>query len=380
MKNKLNMISGVLVTVFSLGLIVFGVLAVFNPGKIEDLASFLSEKTGLFAVEETGIRGQLEYAEGQVEKRSSEEDGWHDVERNEVVKSGMEIRTIGNSRAVITFEDGSVVRLGKESSMKFLSEDALILVQFRKGEIYNRVATDMSREFALEVDNFRVVALGTAFDVKKEANEDAEVLVVESKVEVKGDGDVALGTISEGNKSKLGSSNVKEEKITQEDFKDEFLSWNIENDEKHFEKISSLKEIKKEESKEAAKKEIAPKKVVTPKVEPKKEVSKQEEKKEDNDGYATAVGLSGKDDGTRAKLNWTISGGKAPEGFKVVKSKQPNPVYPGDDYLYIKDPNDRSCVWKGFYKDKTYHFRVCVYKKGKCVTYSNDIEIEFEGK
>lgn len=377
MKNKLNMISGVLVTVFSLGLITFGILAVFNPGKIEDLASFLSKKTGLFAVEEAGIRGQLEYAEGQVERRSSEEDGWRDVERNEVVKSGMEIRTIGNSRAVITFEDGSVVRLGKETSMKFLSEDALILVQFSKGEIYNRVATDMSREFALEVDNFRVVALGTAFDVKKEVNADAEVLVVESKVEVKGDGDVALGTISEGNKSKLGSSSVKEEKITQEDFNKEFLSWNIENDEKHFEKISSLKEIKKEE-----KKEVAPKKVVTPKVEPKKEIVKKEEKKKDkdNDGYATAVGLSGKDDGTRAKLNWTISGGKAPEGFKVVKSKQPNPVYPGDDYLYIKDPHDRSCVWKGFYKDKKYHFRVCVYKDGKCVTYSNDIEIEFEGK
>ncbi len=99
----------------------------------------------------------------------------------------------------------------------------------------------------------------------------------------------------------------------------------------------------------------------------------------EDDGYATAVGLSGKDDGTRAKLNWTIAGGKTPEGVKIVKSKQPNPVYPGDDYLYIKDPHDRSAVWKGFKKEKTYYFRVCVYKGGKCKVYSNNVEIEFEG-
>lgn len=375
MKKQINMIGGGIVAIFGLGLIAFGILAIFAPNKIEDLASYISEKTGILA-EEDGIRGILEYVEGQTERRLSSEEGWYPVTRDEIIKSGTDIRTLENSKAVVTFEDGSVIRLNENSLMKFTSQRELILVEFSKGEIYNRVTKSNEREFAVSVGEYKIVALGTAFGVRKEKAEDPEVFVVESEIEIIDDKDDVLGTIVEGNKLKIDDGIVSVEKLTKDDLGEEFLAWNIKNDEEYFNK--SLAETQVEEDEKQVVTEVVSKpQPVAYKPEPTKKIVEEEKL---NDGYATAISLSGKEDGVKARLYWEIHGGKAPEGFKVVKSKQPNPVYPGDDYLYIKDPDDRSCVWKGFYKEKTYHFRICVYKKGKCVTYSNDVEIDFEGK
>ena len=73
-------------------------------------------------------------------------------------------------------------------------------------------------------------------------------------------------------------------------------------------------------------------------------------------------------------LNWSVTGTSS-KGFKVVKSENPNPVYPGDDYLYFPDPNTRSTIWD-LTDGKTYHFRVCEYLGGTCGVYSNDVVIQ----
>ncbi|MEA2006831.1 MAG: FecR family protein [Patescibacteria group bacterium] len=361
-------IGNILASVFGLLLIVGGVMFVFKVDESKSFVAGLMQKIGIPIKIEEGVRGMVEYVEGQVEKRASETDGWREVERDDVVKNGMEMRTLADSRAVLTFEDGSVVRLNADSLMKFKSEKELILIELSNGEVYNRVTKDEKREFAVEVDSYKVVALGTAFSVEKKEDSEVQVMVVESEVEIQGKEEVVLGTVEQGNKTRLNFDEVASEKITQDDLKDAFLNWNVENDEKYFEKKIVLNDLKKE----------TVKKEVTKKTETKKEVVKREEKKKDDDEYATLIALRGKDDDDRAKFTWVVSGGYAPKGFKLVKSKQPNPVYPGDDYLYIKDPDDRSAVWKGFKKEKTYFFRICVYKGGKCGTYSNNVEIDFE--
>ncbi len=57
---------------------------------------------------------------------------------------------------------------------KFESEKELILIGLSSGEIYNRVAKDEKREFAVEVDSYKVVALGTAFSVEKKEDSEAQ--------------------------------------------------------------------------------------------------------------------------------------------------------------------------------------------------------------
>ncbi|MDD5726680.1 MAG: fibronectin type III domain-containing protein [Patescibacteria group bacterium] len=74
----------------------------------------------------------------------------------------------------------------------------------------------------------------------------------------------------------------------------------------------------------------------------------------------------------KVALSWTASGVDASKGFKVVISENANPVYPGNDYHYLADPNAKQDVWSGL-DDKVYHFRVCQYLGGACGVYSNDL-------
>ena len=73
-------------------------------------------------------------------------------------------------------------------------------------------------------------------------------------------------------------------------------------------------------------------------------------------------------------LNWSLTNMTSPNGFKVVKSTQPNPVYPGNDYHYLTDPLTRTNTWEGLGAG-TYHFRVCEYLGGACGIYSNDLSL-----
>jgi hypothetical protein len=65
----------------------------------------------------------------------------------------------------------------------------------------------------------------------------------------------------------------------------------------------------------------------------------------------------------------------AGSGFKLVKSTNPYPVYPGSSYVYLSNANTRSYKW-GITDGGTYHFRVCRYTGGVCDVYSNDITVQ----
>lgn len=101
--------------------------------------------------------------------------------------------------------------------------------------------------------------------------------------------------------------------------------------------------------------------------------------KSDGDGeYASSVSLSLSEEGGKKYLKWSISGGSAPKGYKVVKAKDKNPKYPEDGYYqYISDEDTKKVKLEGFDSGDNYHFRVCIYKGGSCGTYSNDVEVSF---
>jgi len=80
-------------------------------------------------------------------------------------------------------------------------------------------------------------------------------------------------------------------------------------------------------------------------------------------------------EGGKAQINWNLVDMTSPKGFKVVASEQPDPVYPGNDYHYISNPDQTSDTWDDLTSGKTYHFRVCEYLGGFCGTYSPDVSI-----
>ncbi|MBU2566667.1 SH3 domain-containing protein [Patescibacteria group bacterium] len=79
--------------------------------------------------------------------------------------------------------------------------------------------------------------------------------------------------------------------------------------------------------------------------------------------------------GGKADISWDLTDMTSPKGFKIVIDDEVDPVYPGNDYHYLTDPEVRSDVWTGLTAGKTYHFRVCEYLGGYCGTYSNDVMI-----
>lgn len=87
------------------------------------------------------------------------------------------------------------------------------------------------------------------------------------------------------------------------------------------------------------------------------------------------ITLTGKAVSDGVSLSWTVTGLNTDKGFKIVKSTEINPVYPGNDYQYLTDGSTRTYKWK-ITDGQTYYFRVCQYDgNGKCLRYSNNLKL-----
>ena len=84
------------------------------------------------------------------------------------------------------------------------------------------------------------------------------------------------------------------------------------------------------------------------------------------------ITLTGTAQGNTASLNWAVSNLNVDQGFKVVISANPDPVYPGNDYHYLSNSTTRNDSWTSL-STGTYYFRVCQYLGGKCGVYSNNL-------
>lgn len=398
------------------------------------------------AKQDKSYRAQLDYVEGQVEKRLNPEAGWLASERGDIFTNGTEIRTLVNSKAVLTFEDGSIARLGQNTQIKIITEENSIKMEMPNGTVFNRVSKNPSRQYVVSSGNYNIKALGTVFSVLNEKDSDPELLVLESQVELKKNGEELAETAMAGEKIAIANDKIEKKKIEKTDLEKEFVAWSIKEDKTNF----KLEEEKKEETPAEIKEEANAKIILSGKkseegirlawqterlgsfdgfklvksksvnpVYPGDDyqyfsgsetkaytwkltdgnkyhfrackyvggkcllysndvyVEAPEGSKEDDDDYATSVSLNVKKEGNAADLSWSISGGSAPLGFKIVKSKDKNPVYPGNDYQYLSDKNVRNYEWDGFKSGSSYHFRVCIYKGGSCGAYSNDVKIDF---
>ena len=76
--------------------------------------------------------------------------------------------------------------------------------------------------------------------------------------------------------------------------------------------------------------------------------------------------------GNSANFEW-VTNFRSPYGYKVVKSTEVNPVYPGNDYHYIDNADIKVDSWT--LTNGTWHFRVCEYLNGTCGVYSNDLTL-----
>ncbi|MFA5127627.1 MAG: FecR domain-containing protein [Patescibacteria group bacterium] len=303
----------------------------------------------------TSQGGNITLVQGSVEYKSN--DGtWQRAEKGTVLKEGDSVEVIGSGRAIIALEDGSSVRLGDNSSavLTGVNED-IVTITNSKGVIYTRVAKSTERIFDVVVGDKTYEAMGTAYKTINNSNTQG-VEVYESKVKILG-GNEAEVLVEQGNKYYVvNKKDVKLEekviKITSADVaKDEFVKWNNTID----------KDVVKIE-------ETTTTEVVDETVKVTTEVKETEIKVE----TATGIVLSGKATADGIYLNWSVNGISTPNGFKLVRSTGINPVYPGNEYVYLSNASARNYTWK-MTDGKSYYFRVCKYIDGVCKNYSNNL-------
>ncbi len=85
--------------------------------------------------------------------------------------------------------------------------------------------------------------------------------------------------------------------------------------------------------------------------------------------------LKGKQDPKGINLFWETEKIDLSLGFKILKSEEINPFYPGSENKNASGREARSYLWE-INDGKDYHFRVCQYDGKECLIYSNDIIIE----
>jgi transmembrane sensor len=111
--------------------------------------------------------------------------GWIDSDR----ATNRYVTAVGE-RLAVTLNDGSQVTLDTQSELRVAFTSSERVVRLLRGQAYLKVAKNRARPFVVEVLNRRVVAVGTAFDVRVDGTQ-VRVAMVEGIVRVERSGDLS---------------------------------------------------------------------------------------------------------------------------------------------------------------------------------------------
>lgn len=87
-------------------------------------------------------------------------------------------------RSTVTLSDGSIVTINTDSRIDVLYTLAKREIRLVKGQGFFEVAKDLTRPFTVIAGDKRIVAFGTAFDVRFDAENEIQVTLIEGRVKV----------------------------------------------------------------------------------------------------------------------------------------------------------------------------------------------------
>ena len=338
MFNRKRLLAAAVILVLLLG--VGGYFMFMGEDKSADNAPLQDQRASLGLVVSL-IDGTAKYSHDGVD--------WHSLTTETNLAQGDSVQTDVGSRVILTFDDGSIVRLNESSTAQLTSLYAdEVRVDNISGEVYSRVVAS-ERSFTVSVDDADYTALGTAYStVNSDTNKG--VLVLQSSVSVKD----TETKVDEGKQFFKDHANAElKDKVTDisvDDLKSSsFMVWNLDQDKKTNEFKDKLGFLTKIE-------EQAPAPAPVP--------------------AGASVKLSGSAVAKGLKFTWTVSNiGSSHDGFKLVRSKtSTTPTYGKDDATFVSGAGTRSYTWEDTF-GKTYHYRICVYTDGSCNTYSNTVTL-----
>ncbi len=313
----------------------------------------------------TLVDGAAEYQRGA--------GAWQALTADSQLKEGDAVRT-ADGRVVLTLDDGSALRLDANTNVTLTSLVATdVKIAQTGGTAYSRVVPS-ERSYTVTVDGAEYKALGTAFSTINHTDEKG-VQVYQSSVKVKG----VTDAVTEGKQYfKVSADAALKDKVTDINLdtaaENEFLQWNLGEDEKvdtFKSKLGVLPKVKERAEQKAKEQEEATAKA---KAEAEaRQKATQKDKVTRGSITATAQGTT---------VNWTYSG-KAVHGYKLVYSKNTDtPTFGSDNAIYYSDPASTSGKLsnKDGLPSGTYWVRICAYTAGSesepCVDYSNTVNVQ----
>ena len=165
--------------------------------------------------------------QGDVEYTNDEGQLWQELTEEAELNETSWLRTGGEdgSRVEITFDDGSRLRLDKNSEVQLTSStSALISASIEEGRAYARVASSDSREFVVVTDKLSAKALGTAYVTSTSTGRDGVEVYVGSVSE--DETDTRLGAGQSLSFEKATNTPQTSELSIEQIKTDEFILWN----------------------------------------------------------------------------------------------------------------------------------------------------------
>lgn len=328
-------------------------------------------------VDSKGASAKLIYQEGPVFVRHGAGSDDKTVETDTKLKNMDQIITQEGARAIIKFEDETLIRMKEKTRIILTSEGDDIVILQTDGNAYHRVAKNEQRKYKVEltsiegVDPPTVEAMGTAFwTEKKQGSSEIAVGVIENKVKYSKSKVEEPIEIEEGQKIKIAENDKSKVEISNDDIKESFIYWNIQQDEKMNMPIGPVITLKYSAIKNNGGLDENQNQIEIP--------SEQTEDDDETEESADeSIKLTAEATSEGVELSWTLSDVEAENGFKVLKGPSENPEYPGDSfYRSFKSPNQTSYTWN-VNDGKNHHFRVCIVNDTlECEIYSNDVEVE----
>ena len=349
LSKRTSILAGALVAVLALAGAVYvfgGSDSTVNENSEPQAAEEVSQKIYPQGAAVTDVLGTVEYNVGE---------GWLEVEPGTTIEETHQLRTGEDSRAVVTLDDGSAIRLNSDSLVTFSElTTASVVVDNESGQVYSRVSASDTRVFSVSVGEDSYQALGTAYRTVNEKDTKG-VEVFHSKVKTE-DSEKKEKEVGEGESFFTKHSDEEQvdkvAKLDLEDLKDDdFLKWNKEKDEDEKEYKDKLGFIK--------------------------DIDEPKEKDEEPADTSKPTGISAwgakADEGV--KVTWSVNGVNTSNGFKVVYSKKDStPTYGEDSSKYVGAGESSKVI--GLTDGNKWYFRVCAYNgEGGCSNYSNAFSV-----
>jgi len=325
------------------GVVAWMLLANKDENSSTSNESAQQDQAARLGVAVTLIDGTAEYSKNNTE--------WSALSTDTEIIEGDFVRAKENSRVVLSFDDGSAVRIAASSSLSLESlKPDNIVIQSEGGELYSRVVASSTRSYTVSVDGSSYKAMGTAFRTI-DTDTKSGVEVFHSGVEV--DSDM---TVTEGSALyKETTDPTKKGVVSALDINalkgDEFIKWCADQDKKQadfVDKLGVLIDIDKP--------------IATPAPTP-----------TPMPGKPVGITLSGSQGNYSANFSWSVNGVDTTDGYKLLRSKSNSKPTYSDKVAYISAKDTSYSLYVG--DGETYYYRLCTYDDGACASYSNTVQV-----